>query len=383
MTRRLPASATQRIIDVCRNVQRISTRIARDQTQMPTASEYLLQLRQHSPDPRSWDWEETLARTYCELLPSGAIVLDVGAHTGRHVDVFVHGAGAARVLAVEPQPIQFAELTQRFNTNHVVKPFDCALAAEAGNTRFVVNRAAPEESGLRRRRYNDEQAADVEDIPVTLRTVDELLSTEGLTRLDFVKIDVEGAEIDVLQGGAATLRNLQPLIAVEYGSPSFSAYDRSPADLYDLAADLGYGLTDLLGHQCRDRDEWLQLVDAYYWDFLLVPQSRLEAVSTRLSQFEWPVRNAAEPAAEQPVATPSLLARAQRALARLRGRTESAEADEHRQQVRTIYSEILGREPDAEGLAFYCSALMDGSLDAEGLRIELCKSEEYQRMHRD
>jgi FkbM family methyltransferase len=57
---------------------------------------------------------------------------------------------------------------------------------------------------------------------VELDTLDRQL--RDLTELRFIKIDVEGGEIDVLRGGERLLRRTRPFVAVEYGSPTYSLY---------------------------------------------------------------------------------------------------------------------------------------------------------------
>ena len=336
-----------------------------------SAKDYLQRLRRQNPSPQHWDWEATLARSYCRLLSPGAVVLDIGAHTGRHVEVFLGTVGAAQILAVEPQPVQAAVLQQRFGAAQAVQILRCALGNEEGTACFVVNHAAPEESGLRRRRYNNETTAAVENINVDVATIDLLLPRLGVGNLDFIKIDVEGAEIDVLQGGTATLRQQQPLVAIEYGSPSFSAYGRTAGDLYDLAASLDYVLMDLLGHPCSERKDWLDLVDAYYWDFLLVPQARAVEISAVLAADAWPVVAAANAAGTD--AADGLTAWASRALAGITGKNRVEK------QILQAYLDILGRAPDAEGLAHYIAAFEQKRLSDAALRAQLQDSEEYRQ----
>ncbi|TCO73752.1 FkbM family methyltransferase [Chromatocurvus halotolerans] len=333
---------------------------------MESATDYLARLQKQAPNAQHWDWEATLARSYSQLLQPGAVVIDVGAHTGRHVDCFRHPVRCARIYAVEPQPEQASYLQTRYRDAVDVQVVTRALGAEAGTARFTVNSAAPEESGLRRRHYNDESSARIREIDVDVGTVDQLVADEQLSALHFIKVDVEGAEIDVLQGGNAAIQRFRPLLAVEYGSPSFSVYGRQPGDLFELAASMDYCIMDLLGHRCVDRADWLSLVDAYYWDFLLVPSEKAEQVSRRLDSHAWPVPAAAQHRHATGEGT-RWWQRLRHALRPGRGRAD----------IEAAYREVLSRAPDAAGLEHYHARLLAGQLDIRGIKAELRASDEY------
>ncbi|WPL15602.1 methyltransferase, FkbM family [Thiorhodovibrio winogradskyi] len=278
---------------------------------METAAEYLVRLRAEAADVLHWDWEQTLERAYCRVLPRGSSAVDVGGHAGRHARVLLDILGARDLLIVEPLPQECAHLMLSFGGRPGVRIIHAALSRELGRTKFIVNTSAREESGLRRRRYNDEAGATLEKIEVDVTSLDALFADQRAPRqLDFIKIDVEGAELDVLAGGEQTIQRYRPLISVEYGSPSFTAYGHEAGDLFDLAERWNYCLADLLGHRFETRDQWLETVDAYYWDFLMMPRERADALAAMLEQDAWPVARArAEGSAQEPGMAGSAAAR--------------------------------------------------------------------------
>lgn len=266
------------------------THTANGRRTMDTAPDYLARLRAEAPNVLHWDWEQTLERAYCRCLVRGASAVDVGGHTGRHARALLETAAVQDLVIVEPLPQEYAHLTQAFGGRPGVRIVQAALSRDPGRTQFIVNTSAREESGLRQRSYNDEAGATLERIEVEVTTLDKLFDGPEAPRgLDFVKIDVEGAELDVLAGGERCIRRHRPLVSVEYGSPAFAAYGRQPGDLYDLAMAWDYRLTDLLGHGFETRTQWLETVDAYYWDYLMLPHERAEALAAQLGQDAWPV----------------------------------------------------------------------------------------------
>ncbi|MBK1723519.1 FkbM family methyltransferase [Thiocystis violacea] len=272
--------------DNARGPARLSDR----STDSPAGRDYLRALTLRTPDPLAWDWEATLERSYLRILPLGANIIDVGGHSGRHTRIFLEQVHARQLWVFEPLPREYAYLTHLFGQSPQVTLINAAVSERPGRARFVVNTHAPEESGLRRRHYNDERHAVLKEIDVDVTTLDALLSTEASQhRVDFIKIDVEGAELDVLGGARALAARDRPVFSVEFGSPSYSVYGRQPADLFVLASAWGYALTDLLGHPFRNLADWLASVDTYYWDYLMVPSERLPQITIALSVDAWPV----------------------------------------------------------------------------------------------
>ncbi|MBO0838179.1 MAG: FkbM family methyltransferase, partial [Actinobacteria bacterium] len=72
-----------------------------------------------------------------------------------------------------------------------------------------------------------------EEVPVAVDTLDALVTRLGLGRLDFIKIDVEGGELHVLQGGQRTVDEFRPAILVEIEARHTARYQYSTADIVD------------------------------------------------------------------------------------------------------------------------------------------------------
>jgi len=214
------------------------------------------------------DFEAILEQQYRRFLRHDATIIDVGAHAGRHTGAFVEIAPRGRVIAVEPLPDKAEAPRQAFGSR--ITLFEGALGEREGRTSFVWAQGTPEESGLKRRNYNDPANANPTEIDVAIGTLDSL--GRDLLRCDFIKIDVEGAELTALKGGGALIRRLRPVISVEFGRPAYSAYGHEPGDLFDFAEQHGYRLHDLFLNPVPDRETWLAVCDCATWDFFMLPQ---------------------------------------------------------------------------------------------------------------
>lgn len=153
---------------------------------------------------------------------------------------------------------------------------ECAIGSEPGAASFAFNAGSPEESGLRERRYNVPKAKHLIEIDVEVRCLDALCAS--FERLDFVKIDTEGGEMDILEGGRQTIARHRPILSVEYGAASYEAYGKTQAALYEYAQQAEYRLSDLFGTPFLSAQDWAEGCDRYYWDYLTVPNERFDDV---------------------------------------------------------------------------------------------------------
>jgi FkbM family methyltransferase len=214
------------------------------------------------------DYERVLERQYTRLLNRGDTVVDVGAHAGRHLVRFLDCVGAAgRVHAFEPLPAMHAKLARAFRRPNVFL-HEVALTDTAGKVEFVVAEGAPEESGLRERVYNNPGSVTPRRIEVTAQTLDHF--ADSLRGLRFVKIDVEGAEMNVLRGAVGVLERYRPVVSVEYGRPAYGAYGHDAFTLFDFAERHGFAMYDIFAHRL-DRAGWAIACDSVYWDYFMVP----------------------------------------------------------------------------------------------------------------
>lgn len=181
-----------------------------------------------APDNASYD-RETRRVMECWLRRSFNCV-DVGCHEGVILCQMLELAPAGRHFAFEPLPPLRERLQARFGADRRVEIHDCALSDSAGHAPFQYVVTNPSYSGLRERRYERQER--IEQILVRTCRLDDVLP-EALP-IDFVKIDVEGAELQVLQGARRTLARHRPLIVFEHGLGAADCFGTTPEDVYDL-----------------------------------------------------------------------------------------------------------------------------------------------------
>jgi FkbM family methyltransferase len=174
--------------------------------------------------PRTWFLEDEVAGLAAHVGP-GTVCLDVGAEYGLYTWTLAGLVGpAGHVHAVEPQPgpSAFVDTTRRLLRAGNVTVHRTALGDAAGGGVLALPRRrllpvhgraflTTGASGL----GSNAEFPRHRDVPVAVTTVDDLVEALGLGRLEFVKVDIEGAEARLLAGARGTLAAFRPVLMLE------------------------------------------------------------------------------------------------------------------------------------------------------------------------
>lgn len=177
---------------------------------------------------------ERLRALLVQVLEPDSCCVDVGAHAGAVLEDVVRLSPRGCHVAYEPLPELAARLRERFPTVDVRA---AALSDHVGEASFVHVRTRPSWSGFRERRYPGRER--LERITVPVEALDEALPESFVPA--FIKIDVEGAEREVLAGAAGTLARHRPVVVFEHGLGSADHYGTEPRHLWELLVE-GAGL---------------------------------------------------------------------------------------------------------------------------------------------
>ncbi|MEO0400715.1 MAG: FkbM family methyltransferase [Pseudomonadota bacterium] len=192
--------------------------------------------------------QETQAVMLAFLRP-GETLIDVGANVGmitllgaRLVQprrgVRFRKAVAGKVIAFEPNPEMAARLNETLQKNNIknVDLRSIALGAQFGHAALHVPRVNPGEGSFGAGAYD---ADDMEMVDVKVETGDASLNGAPA---DFIKIDVEGFELEVLKGLAGTLEKFKPGLVIEVDQTHLARCGLTPRRLFEYLKSLGYEL---------------------------------------------------------------------------------------------------------------------------------------------
>jgi FkbM family methyltransferase len=157
------------------------------------------------------EYEPTTARYLLEHLKPGSVFVDIGANAGYFTLIGANQVGrSGRVFAFEPNPPVFQDLKRHVEINRLgdrVRLFDCALSNASANVRLFVS---PRHSGFSSLVLDTAPGAGdylsgATTVEVRARSFDDWLNEAGIDLVDLMKVDVEGAERQVVEGMAHAL----------------------------------------------------------------------------------------------------------------------------------------------------------------------------------
>jgi FkbM family methyltransferase len=194
-------------------------------------------------------FERSTAAALCKLLRPGDFALDIGANVGAHTLGMAKAVGdSGRVFAFEPTDFAFSKLQRNLSLNPQLVGRTRATqtflgAGQAQTVPAGVYAKWPLCNGERiHPKHRGEMAT-------TLRaehsTLDEFVSREAISRMDLIKIDVDGNELPVLKGASNSLQRYKPTLVMEMSPYMHAEQNQSFVELVQLLADLNYSLTDI------------------------------------------------------------------------------------------------------------------------------------------
>lgn len=152
-------------------------------------------------------------------LSDGAVLFDIGCSYGAKTQEYISKLDGSNftIHCFEPLPIQYNEEVEKYGHLSNVYLNNIALSDKIGILPFYWVPTWPVLSGFDRQ-SGHHASIPYEVIDVTVSTLDNYISENGIKHIDWMKIDVEGGEFSVLKGGKEMLNNgMVDIIQFEYG----------------------------------------------------------------------------------------------------------------------------------------------------------------------
>lgn len=165
-----------------------------------------------------------------KVLRKDSNCIDVGCHKGEMLVTMLKLSPDGQHYAFEPIPYFYKKLLDKFK-NSKVHISSIALSDNKGTTTFNFVKNAPAFSGLKQRNYLVKNP-EIEIISVDIDKLDNIVPIDQ--KIDFIKIDVEGAEYSVMQGAVQTIKRCKPIVIFEFGSGASDSYSITPEMVYNF-----------------------------------------------------------------------------------------------------------------------------------------------------
>lgn len=226
---------------------------------------------------------EPAERAFVErFLRKGMTAIDIGAHQGFYTLLLSLKIGSeGKVIAFEPSPKEQRKLIWNLRLNRCrnvqVEPFAVGSRSERAELFVVPNRF----SGLDSLRPPNIKEV-VRPVRVQVCSLDDYLSEKGIASVDFVKIDAEGAELEILKGAQRLLiQPPRPILLVEIADIRTEPWGYEAKEIIDFLKGMDFHWFSFVG------DGKLKPLPSdlatFNGNFLAVPKERLKEVSTFIS----------------------------------------------------------------------------------------------------
>ncbi len=227
------------------------------------------------------DFEQGEQAFLLQFLQPGMVVLDIGAHQGLYTLLASEKVGSSgQVFAFEPSPRELRRLRWNLLINRCrnVRVVPSAVGSHEGTAELFV--CLGQETGCNSLRP-PAVSEPVSKVQVPITTLDRYLERIGTNKVNFVKIDVEGAELEVLKGARRLLSDCRPLILCELADVRTEPWGYPSLEIYQFLAARGYRWFSITP---EGRLQPCPRKEHFHENLIAVPEEKLGSVATFLEE---------------------------------------------------------------------------------------------------
>jgi len=183
------------------------------------------------------------------LLPEDAVILDVGANVGIMSLHFARNSPFGKVYAFEPTHYAFEKLERNLHLNfelasriQIIQTFITSEEKKSNTITAFSSWKVNKKAGGDQHPIHGGKAMSTKGVLTT--TIDEFAKKQRIDRIDFIKIDTDGHEFDVLVGGRKTIERLRPRIIFEVGQYIMEEHGITFMNYYHFFERMNYMLSN-------------------------------------------------------------------------------------------------------------------------------------------
>jgi len=219
-----------------------------------------------SPIPLSKNHKyDLLTRKIISNLPTSSNCIDVGCYKGEILDLMKNAAPQGQHFGIEPIPSQFDFLIRKYSQIANCSIINIAASNTKGVSEFNYVTSNPSYSGLLKRDYDKPNEIDT-TIKVRTDLLDNVIPKN--IQIDLIKIDVEGAELLVLEGAINLIKKNKPVVIFEHGIGASNHYGATPTKLFDFFAEVSMKVSMLDKYLSNKKSLTREEFEKQYYDRL-------------------------------------------------------------------------------------------------------------------
>ncbi len=183
-------------------------------------------------------YEQEDSEMLYSLVNDGDTIFDIGANIGWYSNHLAKKLPNATIICFEPIPATFAQLKSNteLNQSQNIILNDFAFSDTVKTLSFYYSPALTGASSSVNITENDSMIL----LECPADTIDNFVAKNNIPKLDFIKCDVEGAELFVYKGGAATIEKYKPVVFSEMLRKWAAKFGYHPNDIIDFYGNFGY-----------------------------------------------------------------------------------------------------------------------------------------------
>ena len=198
------------------------------------------------------------------LNDSIAVVFDIGANKGQSIKLFQKWFPKSKIYSFEPNPKLFSQLKNKYLNNKQIKLFEVALSNKNGEKQFNENlfdssstleTINPHSKYLQKKSRIlgvSQENLITSSYPVRIKKLSDVIKELNLKTVDFIKIDVEGHELNCLKGLFDGLNAEVKCIQIEAQSNDLYMNNDNKSELFDLMKKNGFDKSEKIKHGFGD-----------------------------------------------------------------------------------------------------------------------------------
>lgn len=183
-------------------------------------------------------YEKELGDLIKKVVKPGDVFVDIGANIGYFSLLSANYQPTAKIISIEPAKTVYEKLKENISVNNFknIIAINSAVGEISEEKELFIS--GSDNLGMSSFMQPENYSGKKEKVPVI--KLDDWFKTCELTKIDLVKLDVEGSELAALKGMKDILENYQPLIIVEINPGTLSLFGLEPTDIFTFLYQLNY-----------------------------------------------------------------------------------------------------------------------------------------------
>lgn len=218
-------------------------------------------------------YEKNESRTMQSFITSKTIFIDIGANVGYYSLLAAHISKLGQVYSFEPVSTTYNKLLRNISLNNfsIIQCFQIAISNFTGKATVFIS--ADDNTGMSGLQSAENFSGTAEVINCT--TLDQVVTDYRIPKVDLIKIDVEGSEVNVLKGMEMVLHVYKPILLIEISATTLAMYNEKIETIFQLLFAKNYTAFQVIDFNVLKRVYYPQEADMMFFfkkDFIFPAQ---------------------------------------------------------------------------------------------------------------